>query len=306
MKSILIGSVGSSKTILEEMLKIDFPIDLVFSLDERFAENVSGYFPLHELAAQNNIPFSKFKKINDPKHLGLIKKLKPDYIFVIGLSQLISKEIIAAAQKGAVGFHPTPLPKFRGRAALVWQLLLGVRHTKCSLFFIDEGIDSGDLLGQEEYIIEDTDYARDVSAKCREAFQKLLQRVLPQMMAGTLQPIKQNEEEATYLLKRTPEDGKIDWNEPVEKIQRLIRAVSKPYPGAFSHYDGKQKVIFWRADYLQNKKYIGLPGQIAQKTKEYMDLVCVDGLLRVYDYESTDGVKMIPGHKFKESKYLFS
>ena len=70
-------------------------------------------------------------------------------------SQLIDKEIIDAAKIGAIGFHPTPLPKFRGRAALVWQVLLGVKDTKCSLFFIDEGMDSGDIIGQEEYTIED-------------------------------------------------------------------------------------------------------------------------------------------------------
>jgi len=299
LKSVLIGSVGSSKIMLEEIIKLNFPINMVFSLDENYSKNVSGYYPLHELARKHNIPYRKFKKINEPDHILKLKNINPDYIFVIGLSQLIGKEIIDAAKIGVIGYHPADLPKHRGRAPIVWQILLGVKYTKCTLFFIDEGIDSGDILGQEEYVIEDTDYAIDVSLKCRKAFRKLIAKVLSQILSETLKPIKQDEGEATYLLKRIPEDGLIDWDEPVEKIQRLIRAVSKPYPGAFSNYKGKHKVIFWRADYLENKKYIGIPGQIAHKKKDYIDIVCIDGLLRVFDYENIDGVEIIEGNKFK-------
>lgn len=299
VKSVLIGSVGSSKNMLEEMIKMNFPIDLVFSLDEQYSENVSTYYPIHKIAEENGIPYKKFRKINDQENIAIIKKIKPDYIFVIGLSQLVSKDIIDSAKKGVIGFHPTPLPRLRGRAAMAWQILLGVRKTKCSLFFIDEGMDSGDIIGQEGYLIEDTDYVSDVGLKLRKAFQKLIRRTLPQLLDGSVKPVKQNEREATYLLKRTPEDGLIDWNEPVEKIQRLIRAVSNPYPGAFSMYDGKDKVIFWKADFMENKKYIGIPGQIAMKTNEYIDIVCIDGLLRVYEYEKEDNIKLIEGNKFK-------
>lgn len=299
MKSVLIGSVGSSKILLEEMIKAKFPVDMVYSLDEKYSENVSGYEPIHELAEANQIPYRKFRKINDEEHVKEIKNINPDYIFVIGLSQLVSKEIINAAGNGTIGFHPTPLPKHRGRAAMVWQILLGVKETKCSLFFIDEGMDSGDIIGQEEYIIDDTDYAMDVSLKCRRSFKLLIKRVLPHLLEGSIEFVKQNEEDATYLLKRSPGDGLINWNEPAEKIQRLIRAVSQPYPGAFSYYDGQHKFIFWKADYMENKKYIGLPGQIARKTDEYIDVICIDGLLRVYEYEKFDDEKLIEGYRFK-------
>lgn len=299
MKSILIGSVRSSKIFLEEAINMKFPIDMVYSLDEQYSKNVSGYYPIHEIAEKNNIPYRKFQKINNEMHVSEIKEINPDYIFVIGLSQLVGKGLISAAKKGVVGFHPTPLPKFRGRAAMVWQVLLGVQNSKCTLFFIDEGMDSGDIIGQEEYIISEDDYAMDVSNKLHVAFKSLLRKVLPQILEDTVIPIKQNEEEATFLLKRSPDDGMINWLEPVEKIQRLIRAVSSPYPGAFTNYDGKYKVIFWKADYLENKKFIGIPGQIAKITNDYIDIVCIDGLLRVYEYENVNNVKLIEGHKFK-------
>jgi methionyl-tRNA formyltransferase len=299
LKTILIGSVESSKIVLEEMIAQHFYPEMVFSLDEQYSAEVSGYFPIHEIAEKNNIPCRKFRKINDLEHINTIVELKPDYIFVIGLSQLVSKKLIQSAKLGTIGFHPTPLPKYRGRAAVVWQILLGVRKTKCSLFLIDEGMDSGDILGQEEYVIERDDYALDVTEKIGEALRSLLRRVLPQVMTGTLNPVKQNEEDATYLLKRIPEDGQINWNDPVEKIHTLIRATSKPYPGAFANYDRDHKVIFWRADVIENKKYTGIPGQIAYVEKDSINIVCGDGLLRLYEYDNIDNVKIITGHKFK-------
>lgn len=299
MKAILIGSVGSSKLVLEEMINSKFPIEMVFSLDEAYSKNVSGYQPIHETAEENDIPYRKFKNINDIENVEIIKEINPNYIFVIGLSQLIGREIIEAAQNGVIGYHPTPLPKMRGRAAAAWQILLGIKESKCTLFFIDEGMDSGDIIGQEDYIIEDTDYIVDVGRKSKDALKSLLKKVLPQLLDNTIKPIVQNEDEATYLLKRAPEDGLIDWNQSAKKIQTLIRAVSKPYPGAYSKYRGKHKVIFWRADYIDNKKYIGLPGQIAFKTQDFIDIVCGDGLLRVYELQNEDNINLTVGHKFK-------
>lgn len=124
-------------------------------------------------------------------------------------------------------------------------------------------------------------------------------RVLKEIKDGTYKPVKQNEEEATYLLKRGPEDGQIDWTDSVENIHRLIRAVSRPYPGAFGMYDGKHQVIIWKANVCENKKYVGLNGQIAEINGNEMLIVCKDGLLKVIDYENVDQVKLFVGHKLR-------
>jgi methionyl-tRNA formyltransferase len=299
MKSILIGAVGTSKEMLNAMIEVGFPITHVFSIDEIFSPGISGYQPIHIIAEEHGIPFSRIHKINDAENVAIIKEINPDYIFVIGFSQLVNKEIIDSARIGVIGFHPTPLPKMRGRAANVWQVLLGIHETKCSIFFIDEGVDSGEILGQQEYVIEDTDYAIDVERKINEASGKLFRKTLKQILDGTVSPWKQDEKEATYLLKRSPEDGLIEWNKSLVDIHRLIRAVSKPYPGAFGMYDGIHKIIIWRADMLKNTKYIGMNGQIAEITDGYFDIVCKDGLLRVTDFDNVDQVKLIAGHKLR-------
>lgn len=300
MKSILIGSVSSSQVVLEELIRADCPPEFVFSLDEGVSNSVSSYFPLHETAQIYGIPWQKFRKIGEVEDTETITALAPDYIFVVGLSQIVRDPILNAAKKGVIGLHPTPLPKYRGRAAMVWQMLLGLEESAVSLFLIDKGIDSGPILGQEPYRIKPNDYAEDMEHNCLTALRTLLRRVIPQLRNGTIQPIPQREEDATYLLKRGPEDGVIDWDRPIRDIHRLIRAVSHPYPGAFSHYDGKHLVTFWRAEIQENPGYIGFPGQIAERGETSFSVLCRDGLLRVTDYSCEKSFHIFVGHRFRE------
>ena len=204
MKTILIGAVTTTRRVLETMVEVNFPISYVFSLDDAVSENVSDYDPVFETAEKFNVPYKKFKKINDEENVKIIKEIDPDYIFVIGLSQLVKDEIINATKKGVVGFHPAPLPKYRGRATNVWQQLLGVKESAVSVFFIDDGIDSGDILAQEPYYIGDDDYCQDVLDKIDEVAIIAMRKVLIGLRDNTLVPVKQNDEEASYTLKRSP------------------------------------------------------------------------------------------------------
>lgn len=297
-KTVFIGSVISSKVALETLIDCNVHIDLVCSLDEEASKNVSDYYPIHEIAEKNRIPFIKFRKINSTDVIEEIKRVKPDFIFVIGLSQIISNEILSLANKYTIGFHPTPLPKYRGRAAIPWQIILGEKESKITLFKMDDGMDSGDIIIQYPYTIENTDYAMDVYNKVCNAMKEAIKESIKDIYSNSAKFIAQNHEEATYLLVRRPEDGKIDWNNSGKEIERLIRAASKPYPGAFSNYKG-EKVIFWRAKLEPNDKYIGIPGQIAWINKKgEMGIITKDSMLVVTEYEVFNNINFRVGEKF--------
>ena len=299
-KTVFRGAVLSSKVALETLIECGINIDLVCSLDEKHSKNVSDYYPIHKIAEKNRIKFIKFTSINSVEVIDSIKKVNPDFIFVIGLSQIISKDILNIANKYAIGFHPTPLPKLRGRAALPWQIILGVRESKVSLFKLDEHMDSGDIICQYPYTIDRNDYAMDVYTKVCNAMKLALKKCLPDIYNDSINFVKQRDEDATYLLTRRPEDGKIDWNWSGNKIHTLIRAASKPYPGAFAYYKGG-KVIFWKAKLEKNDKYIGIPGQIAWiGNKGEIGIVAKDSLIVVTDYLKEDSdILFSVGHKFE-------
>lgn len=297
LKNIVIGAVSSTKFLLETMLELKINISYVFSLDDAVSENISGYYPLHEFAQKKGILFKKYQKINNKENIKIMRLLEPDFIFAIGFSQLVSKEILDIPKYGVIGLHPADLPKYRGRAVIVWQMLTGVRTSKVTLFRIDEGADTGEIIDQEPFVIDENDYASDVLDKSHDALLKLYHRALPRLMDGSYTLTKQDESQATYCLRRTPEDGLIDWTLPGNEIIRLVHAISKPYPGAFSYYDNKHKIIIWRAKLEENTIYYGFPGQIARIDDEHMVIVIKDGLLIVEEYENVDNKKMYAGHR---------
>lgn len=298
MKTIVIGAVNSTKHLIEEMIRLSIPINMIFGLDESISANVSGYYPLRQVAKKYGIPYRSYTRINDEENIKVMALIEPDYIFAIGFSQLVSESILKIPKRMVVGMHPAPLPKFRGRAVIVWQMLSGVKNSKITMFKIDAGADSGDIIDQEPFSIDEEDYAGDVLNKAHEASIVLFRRVLKNLTADTYKLTKQDDSLATYCLKRTPSDGCIDWTCDRCELLRFIRAVSRPYPGAFSYYDGEIKVVFWRAHVEDNDRYYGFPGQIAEVSGSTMIIVLKDGLLCVEEYEIIGGSKLLPGHRF--------
>lgn len=298
-KTVFIGSVLSSKIALETLIENGISIDLVCSLDEAVSKNVSDYYPIHELAEKHNINYVTFRKITEDHVMEQIKEIQPDFLFVIGISQIIPANILSYVRNYAVGFHPTPLPKHRGRAALPWQIILGIQESKVSLFKLDEGMDSGDIINQHPYVIKEHDYAEDVYHSVCTAMKHALQESLESIYNENVAFIKQKDEDATYLLIRRPEDGKIDWSSSSKEIYAIIRGTSKPYPGAFVYYKDS-KVIIWKAKIETNTKYIGIPGQIAWITSTEIGVITKDSILVITDYElHGEHIEFTVGHKFK-------
>lgn len=294
--TVFMGSVLSSRAALETMLEQGVKIDLVCSLDEAAAAGVSDYYPIHRIAEEHRIPYVKFRKVNDADVVRRIREADPDFIFVIGLSQIIPPDVLGLAREYAVGFHPTPLPRYRGRAALPWMVLLGERSLKVTFLRLDQEMDSGDIICQFPYEIDETDYVTDVYDKVCRALRQGLARCLPDIYGGTVRFLPQDEGEATYLMIRRPEDGRIQWHLPAADIARLVRAASRPYPGAFADYGG-EKVIVWRAHAIENRRYIGLPGQIAWIREDGgLGVLTGDGILVVTEHGY--GGRLLVGHKF--------
>lgn len=276
---VLAGSVNSSKKTLEKLIQHDMNISGVLALSPDVSSNVSGYVDLGKIAEKNNLNFKYFKHINSDDIVEFVMNCQPDYLFVIGLSQLVKKSLLDIPNTGCIGFHPTRLPEGRGRAAVAW-LILGEAKGAATFFLMGEGMDDGPILAQKEFDVSGEDYASDVINKILDKADECLDKLLPEMKDGVVNGRPQDHEKATFLGKRSPEDGLIDWSDSAEQIHRLIRAVSAPLPGAYTYFS-EVKIVVKRAELVSANNYRGVIGSILKNDKDGVLVQTGKGLLRL-------------------------
>jgi len=283
IRIVLAGSVGSSKVTLQSLLKHNINVVGVLGLNEKASKNVSGFTSLKEIAQSSSIQYYDFEKINESSVIEKVREWQPDLFFVVGLSQLVCEELLSIPKIGSIGFHPTKLPKGRGRAPLAW--LTYKKEDGASTFFLmNNEVDSGPILVQETFCVNEQDYASNVKRNLEEAISRALDRWLPKLLRGEWNIKKQDDTEASYYGRRTPSDGLIDWNKSAKDILRLIQAASKPHPGAYT-FIKDYKIKIWYAEIAKYENYTGIPGRILKKENDRLLVPTGEGLLWLTDYE---------------------
>lgn len=163
--------------------------------------------------------------------------LSINYLFIV------ESDIIQWPVLGAVNFHGSLLPKYRGRTPHVWAIINNEQKTGVTAHYITEGCDEGDILNQIEIDIELEDTGADILNKFNSLYPKVIKDTITQFSSNSISRREQNNQLATFFGKRTPEDGKIDWSWQKERIRNWVRAQAYPYPGAFSYIQGNKVVI---------------------------------------------------------------
>lgn len=285
MRVLLIGAVESTERTLLKLIEHKLNLVGVMGYQPKDIDRVSGYVDLSSIANSNSIPFLSFRNIND--HYEDVVNFEPDIIFVVGLSQLISEKIISLPQYGCVGFHPTHLPSGRGRAPIAW-LVLEQQSGAANFFRIGDGVDDGPIYVQQPFQISEQDDAGSVCEKLFEAMDIALDHWLPKLSSGDLSCVKQNDSKATWFARRTPEDGVLDWQKSADDSVRLIRASSRPHPGAFT-FCSDSRIIVWQAHSCNELAIKGVIGRIVLIEDPNSFVVqCGTGLLRVTEYSVAD------------------
>jgi methionyl-tRNA formyltransferase len=262
MHSILVGAVASSQVALEVLGESPLTPAAVITLPLSHAGRHSDYVDLRPLARDLDIPVIECVDINAPEVLERIRRLKPALAFVIGWSQLCRREFLSLPRWGCIGFHPARLPEHRGRAVIPWTILEGHSETGATLFWMDEGMDSGDILAQACVPVAEEETARSLYDKHMQALREMLTAAIPRLSEGTAPRMPQVHSRATFCAKRTPDDGLVDWTSSAHQVWTLIRAVGDPYPGAFTFRQNHCRLVLWSADFLGTGPYTGMPGQV--------------------------------------------
>ncbi|AXH61879.1 bifunctional UDP-4-amino-4-deoxy-L-arabinose formyltransferase/UDP-glucuronic acid oxidase ArnA [Providencia huaxiensis] len=277
-----IGCVG-----LKALEKAGFDIQAVFTHTDDPNEN-HFYSSVARLSADMELPVFAPENVNHPLWIERIREMKPDVIFSFYYRDMLSEELLAIAPKGAFNLHGSLLPKYRGRAPINWALLKGESETGVTLHKMVAKADAGDIIAQEKVVITDTDTSLTLHAKVREAAEVLLDKTLPLIEAGSYKAVAQDESQATYFGRRTAEDGLINWNNSAKEVNCLIRAVTEPYPGAFT-YLGARKMVIWRARVLDDNQ--GKPAGTVLSS-DPLRIACGQGAIEVVSGQSETGLYM--------------
>ncbi|MDE8740356.1 bifunctional UDP-4-amino-4-deoxy-L-arabinose formyltransferase/UDP-glucuronic acid oxidase ArnA [Pectobacterium polaris] len=235
-----IGCVG-----LEALKQAGYEIQAVFTHNDAPGEN-HFYASVAKAAAEMDVPVFAPEDVNHPLWVNRIRELAPDVIFSFYYRTLLSDDILQLPSFGAFNLHGSLLPRYRGRAPVNWVLVNGETQTGVTLHKMVSRADAGDIVAQSVVAIDDEDTALTLHGKCRTAAAALLAQQLPLIRSREITLTPQDESQASYFGRRTAADGLIDWQKSAREINNLIRAVTEPYPGAFT-FLGERKVIIWRA-----------------------------------------------------------
>jgi len=258
MKVVVFGYHEIGCVCIEELLKFGAEILCLFTHEDDRKEEIWFRKPA-AIAEKYNIPVYKPETLKDNKWVELIKSLAPDIIFSFYYRNMIRKEILDIPKIGAFNLHGSLLPRFRGRCPVNWVLIAGERETGVTLHYMLEKPDAGDIVAQKSCEIAFEDTAHKVFMKMAYTARLVMQEVLPQFRDGTFKSIPQVGP-SSYFGGRRPEDGLILWDKDALSIYNLTRAVTHPYPGAFTYLDGK-KLYLWKT-YPEETQVNVQPGKI--------------------------------------------
>lgn len=286
MRTVFVGAVEGSARALDRLCAAGYVPVLVMTLPLDWAGNHSDFADLRPIAARHGIPVHETARSNAPDTLAVLRAAAPDLMLVIGWSQLCGVDFRAIPALGCIGFHPSALPRMRGRGVIPWQILCGETQGGVTLLWLDEGTDTGDIAAQALFPINpDQETARSLYDRAVSEMIPLLIGLMARLERGERPRIAQDHHLATLCARREPQDGMIDWTAPAARIERLIRAVSPPYPPAFTFDNTGRRCI--RAARLSPREgyYIGLPGQV-QAIADAVTVLCGDGrCLDLLDYD---------------------
>lgn len=243
MRVAFLGSQDIGKRCLDVILHAGHEVVAVGTFSP--ATHESWDDAVHRLAVANEIPVLAEPRFRSASAVAELRDHTPDIVLVAGWRWILPAEVLDIAPLGTLGIHGSLLPRLRGFAPVNWALIRGERETGPTLFYFDEGCDTGDIVDQRPFLITPADDAATVRDRIADESVAMLRDNLPLLAAGTAPRRPQDDADATFGPQRRPDDGLIDWDSPTRAVVDWVRGLTRPYPGAFTVLDG-ERIAVWR------------------------------------------------------------
>lgn len=262
--------------------------------------------PVKELAVENNIDVYQPIKARDEEFIKTIKEINPDIIVVVAFGQILPKELIDIPKYGCINVHVSLLPKYRGAAPINWVIINGEEKTGVTTMYMDEGLDTGDMILTKEFKLDDKITAGELHDKMMVEGAEVLKETMDLIEEGKAPRTPQNHEEFTYAPIMDKELGHVDFNKSSREIHNLVRGVN-PWPSAYAIYnEGKMKI--WETEVLEEKSS-KQPGTILKTDKSGIKVSTNDGVILIKEIQMPNKKRMavseyIKGNSIEEGLIL--
>ena len=291
MNAILIGAVEVTSVVLEALVRTELDVEAAISMEPLAGQQRhSDYFDIQPQCTEHGIECHRVS--GEDQIADIVRTLRPDLLLVCGWSRLLSDAVIASARLGAVGFHPSPLPIGRGRHPLIWSIILGLSKGAVSFFRMRDVADAGEILAQRYFPIAADETARTLMDKVKTEAGAAIPTLVSSIVAsGALKGMPQDEREAVTWRKRSASDGRIDFRMSAESVDRLVRALTRPYPGATATVGNGRSGAIWRTEVVTRpaaSRWVE-PGRVIGETGNGPVVACgLDAVvLAEHDLDST-------------------
>jgi len=265
LRSVVFAYHSTGVACLEELLATGDEVGLVVTHADRRDENV--WWPsVAELARRRGVALLEDADVHSSDLALRLRALTPDFLFSFMFRTLLPGELLEIPRLGALNLHPSALPKYRGRSPLNWVLVHGEAETGVTLHYMVEKPDRGDVVAQRRFPIGEHDTALSLHRRATEEARALFREIYPRLRDGRAPRMPQDQSQASYYGGRTPEDGRVDWRWSARRIYDLLRAVTHPYPGAFTMHAGNRLFLWWgrpeenRLDLLPGRLEVAVDG----------------------------------------------
>lgn len=287
MKAVVFAYHDMGCAGIQSLLDAGYDIAAIFTHPDNPGEN-HFFGSVARIAAEQGIPVWAPEDVNHPLWIERIREIKPDVLFSFYYRNLLCDDILNIAPQGAFNLHGSLLPKYRGRAPLNWVLVNGESETGVTLHRMVNRADAGNIVAQKSVAIGADGAALALHRKLCAAASDLLAQALPAIRDGKTEERVQDESQATYVGRRTPEDGRLDWERSAQTLHNLVRAVSDPWPGAFG-YAGANKFIVWKSR-VRHDLAAAKAGTVLSVAP--LVVACQEGALEIVTGQTERGVYM--------------
>ena len=256
----------------------------------------SGSTKIIAWAQQNNVPVI----VGNPRSRSYFSQVEAlggvDLLMSINYLYIINTDLINYPKIIALNIHGSKLPKYRGRAPHIWAIINGESEIGITLHKIDEGCDTGDILLQRNIPLTSTTTGGEVLEIFSRQYPEMVREACQLVAEGKAVLKTQDHSQATYFEKRTPEDGEIDWRWDRKRIYNWVRALTSPYPGAFTFYDG-ERVKIWNVKIGPESS--GQAGSIKEVDNNHLSVQAGDGIILVEKYTADKDLTILTNNNFQ-------